>query len=210
MKFRPIIFSSESVRAILEGRKTQTRRVVKYPVSIKQKSNAGTFNHDPMVSHKGSWWKPAEWSPYGVPGDRLWVREAFSYLLDCDGDTCGVHKYHADCANPENTKYVFSPFDGEFSGVAGNTSWKTPLFMPRWASRLTLEIVNIRVEQLKNISETDAIAEGMEVYPLKRATWSNRQSFALLWEDLNAKRGYSWNSNPWVWVVEFKKVEDNL
>lgn len=208
MKFRPIIFSSESVRAILEGRKTQTRRVVKYPVSIKQKSNAGTFNHDPMVSHKGSWWKPAEWSPYGVPGDRLWVREAFSYLLDCDGDTCGVHKYHADCANPENTKYVFSPFDGEFSGVAGNTSWKTALFMPRWASRLTLEIVSIRVERVQEITHSDAVAEGLTCYH------ENYQcaidDYKDLWDSINAKRGYSWNSNPWVWVIEFKKVEDNL
>lgn len=185
---RPIIFSGESVLAILEGRKTQTRRVLRQPVSTELKLQSFASPHDPMVRRRDCWWKPNEWSPYGVPGDRLWVRESFvpNYFDD------GKPAYRADWTRTAS-EYIKPP------------KWQSPLFMSRNYSRLTLEIVRVRVERLKDISEADAIAEGMEVYPLKRATWSNRQSFALLWEDLNAKRGYSWNSNPWVWVVEFKR-----
>ena len=164
MTDRPIIFSGPMVRAILEGHKTQTRRVCKLQA----------FAYVPQYGL----YPP---SPYGVPGDRLWVRETFMATLG------GI---------------VFAADGGDHYGAGGKLKWKPSLFMPRWASRLTLEIVNVCVERLQEISEDDAFAEGVNT-----GDWLGDPvgEYAKLWDSINAKRA-PWASNPWVWVVEFRKA----
>ncbi len=176
MKERPILFSGEIVRAILESRKTQTRRVVK----PQPKLAPGFYD---MVAGLPP-------CPYGQPGDRLWVREAMMQDPE-DGVT-----YAADgqlvmapptyCYRDETTKSVPS------------------IHMPRWASRITLEIVSVRAQLLQDISKQDCMAEGMNDLEDVHAGW--HQSYAQLWDSINAKRGFGWDKNPWVWVIEFKRV----
>ena len=183
MKERPILFKGEMVRAILDGRKTQTRRIMK-PQPIE---------YDGMLMWKGLAWAAVTdpdqpESPYGIPGDRLWVRETFAYTDSTINDQPG---------------YVYRATDPDWSEMEG-FKWKPSIFMPRKASRITLEIVNVRVERLQNITEEDANAEGipsrMSVQTLTPAV----ADYAALWESIN---GYgSWTMNPWVWVIEFKKL----
>lgn len=184
----PILFSGEMVRAILDGRKTQTRRVVKLPVSEIGK----------MVKYRGDWVLPCEWSPYGKSGDRLWVRETWWQW----GGTEKRISYRAD------TLPSFAP----------NGGFRPSIFMPRWASRITLEVVDVRVERLQDISEEDAMAEGLTSWISDKVpdvvhygisipdVWETdpRLTFKRLWDSINARRGYSWITNPWVWAVEFK------
>ena len=203
MKERPIIFSTEMVRAILEGRKTQTRRV------IKPQPTKGLLI--------GCYWedgKPetAEWCladkygdpidakplncPYGPVGDRLWVKETFQTL-----------------GSKKNTVYRATGGAELTWNINGTThretlkKWRSPLFMPRWASRITLEITGLRVERLQDITEEDAVIEGLP--PREQTGFDTaRYRYHILWDSLNAKRGYAWESNPWVWVIEFKRLSD--
>lgn len=188
---RPIIFAAESVRAILEGRKTQTRRIVK-GCALKW-LGPSMFVPEYVANPENSL------CPYGVPGDRLWVREAFR-----QGDgSMSVH-YRAD---PDE--------------VSGGP-WRPSIHMPRWASRLTLEIMEVRVQRLQEISEEDARAEGVQALPLQgpyAGRWwtadvsaglrlhgrSAEQAFNLAWESINWKRA-PWASNPWVWAIAFRKA----
>ena len=190
------------VRAILEGRKTQTRRVVK-PQDAVEFNDVGAFMwlHDERKPH------PCEYAcsrgglelcPYGAPGDRLWVRETWACL---DPSRRTVVLYKAD--ESPLREYV----------------WRPSIHMPRWASRLTLEVTGVRVERLQDISEEDAKAEGCSGFdPSPEAesgtafVWKGRSSkpdprahFAWLWESFNGPE--SWAANPWVWVVEFRRVE---
>ncbi len=210
-KERPILFSGPMIRAILDGRKTQTRRVVKpqppadhpFPQPC---VNDGYWWNDSKDDHDDvSFWPTYSTClpcPYGKPGDRLWVREAWAvvpHVTDngpkhrAKGDGTGV-TWRADWnANPSGFK------------------WKPSIHMPRWASRITLEITGVRVERLGDISEADAIAEGCGVY--SEGEWLNHvecgitrvQRFHELWESINGPE--SWAANPWVWVIEFQKVE---
>ena len=162
MKERPIIFSSPMVRAILDGRKTQTRR------DIKEKLMCGEDAH---VNN----------CQYGKPGDRLWVRETFCY--------------HDDLA-----RYLYKA-----DGVTG-VKWKPSIFMPRIASRIMLEITGIRVERLQDISEEDAIAEGVDGENEAAkigAEWYEKpkRAYRRLWKSINGTG--SWDLNPFVWVIEF-------
>ncbi len=184
MKERPIIFSGPMVRAILEGRKTQTRRVVKpQPVygdvcglfaawQFKKTKTESYLYPNALDSILAS-------CPYGQPGDWLWVREAWAAAAS------GI-KTSSGC--------LFAA-DG---GVAGK--FKPSIHMPRWASRITLEIVSVRVERLQDISEADAKAEACDA-----GTGLYTHSFHKVWEKINGP--VSWALNPWVWVVEFKRVE---
>jgi len=184
---RPILFSGEMVRALLEGRKMQTRRIIKPQPDIA----------DPELEKV----LPAAWEdgfidvecPYGIIGDRLWVRETFCEFLD-------DYIYKADEKLPPYHK------------------WKPSIHMPRTACRIALEITGVRIERLQDISEDDALAEGIfkstydnyfhsTLHPVKGTyqCWvSARQAFEMLWKSINGVN--SWEENPWVWVIEFRRV----
>lgn len=205
MAERPIIFSGPMVRAILDGRKSQTRRIATFkpreeglnlgfsglsvghyctgvPTSgwvLCSRGGGGCWNDRTFPLH----------CPYGVPGDRLWARETF--LLRA----AGKHAvYRAE----------FDPVDAAgFGAMYGG--WKPSIHMPRWASRITLEVVSVRVERLQEISEGDAFAEGIDGEALHRAKGYAPDAFRKLWDSINAKRA-PWESNPYVWVIEFKRA----
>lgn len=193
----PILFSSDMVKAILEGRKTQTRRVLK--------SNFGSEYVN---------------CPYGKPGDFLWVRETWRpEELESGLD---VIRYKADgkiCVI-ENTQAAADAWCGANNNqdLWIKNLWKPSIFMPRWTSRITLEIVNVRVERVQEITRNDAKAEGVKnlwiwdgtgpEYLFARAVLNPYiANFSLLWDKINAKRGYGWDVNPFVWVIEFKVAE---
>lgn len=185
MKEHPILFTTEMVRAIIEGRKTQTRRVVK-PQPI----------HIEWFTHQNGWCaKVAEnryemkECPYGVPGDRLWVRETWC--------PCRVFTiYRADCIDDKPSENT-----DEWNEPRGD-KWRPSIHMPRTESRILLEVTNVRVERVQEISEADIIAEGCPKAYLLGRNW-----YQPLWDTINAKRGYPWKSNPWAWVVLFKLLE---
>jgi hypothetical protein len=183
MKERPILFSSAMVRAILAGKKTQTRRILK-----RQPHGAGEW-----VLRGISWMFPnvcpyiAIKCPYGQPGDRLWVRETW---YDCI-DNNDIPRYAADGPAPitENRHYKKRP----------------SIFMPHLMSRITLEIINIKIERLQDISERDALAEGVySAVVTDENHVAPSECFKKLWESINGAG--SWKANPWVWVIEFKKL----
>lgn len=192
------------VRAILEGRKTQTRRIVKpQPLHVTpfmtgqlggEKTPTGEFglhlNNDRVIEKHVR-------CPYGQPGDRLWVREA------CYVESIGT-------ANGYGRHILYRATDQD----APVSKWTPSIHMPRWASRITLEVVSVRVERLNDISEGDAIAEGIAVDELNHViredgiNWGGSiGEFANLWESINGPG--SWEANPCVWVVEFKRIESN-
>lgn len=201
---RPILFSASMVRAILEGRKTQTRRVVKpQPPARNDMINAAYCGHPNLWLPNGSICAdtPREWRcPYGQPGDQLWVRETWA-LHDQGFDTAEESTfpiYRADKRRPEPKR------------------WRPSIHMPRWASRITLEVTSVRVERLQAISTTDAEAEGLVRFPFEDSfAWAWRDgdrsghasptgAFRNLW--CSIKGAGSWDDNPWVWVVEFKRI----
>lgn len=206
MKTWPILFSAPMVRALLNGSKTQTRRVVKpTPAPNQDLSISIGSSGFHFVIDKGAFSYPDvrryRWDcPYGQPGDRLWVRETYwrdeedgsvFYRADPDSDAVDANKHETGLA-----KY----------------NWRPSIFMPRAASRITLEITAVRVERLQDISGADAQAEG--IVPDGDGGWHLADtrhymgdpisSYASLWEYINGAD--SWDLNPWVWVIEFKKV----
>ena len=188
MKERPILFSGPMVKAILEGRKTQTRRVLKpQPPSIKGQQVWPNKNGDWSYWIDGSFWQDVKCF-YGVPGNRLWVRETFAKNIPW-------------C--PHGLTYRVDHIDARGDGPAHPIKWCPSIFMSRWASRITLEITGIRVERVQDISDDDAKAEGVMDIGIK-ARGGYRSGFADLWDSTNAKRGLGWEQNPWVWVIEFK------
>lgn len=187
MRERPIVFGPESVRSILAGRKTQTRRVVRLnPAYLEMHCSAGADewqkNREALCS--GSLKAPMR-CPHGAPGDRLWVKEAWTRWCSDKCDRPGHVAFRADASRE----------------VDAATRWTSPLLMPRWASRLTLEVTAVRVERVQDISEADAVAEGVPDSPCAVI------EYGRAWDAINAKRGFPWSSNPWVWAVTFKRVE---
>ena len=209
LKERPILFNTEMIQAVLEGRKTETRRIFKkqpiglfqrfvntlgYPASLGWLWAGFGYKKDPTFYK----------CPYGQVGDRLWVRETWwrkgKWQLDIYKEeyefvgTKGVAGYCATDPEPDK-KY----------------SYKYPsIFMFRWASRITLEITEIKVERVQDITDGGVAKEGVD--------WSSteignkhgspaKDTFANLWDSINKKRGFPWESNPWVWVIKFKVVE---
>ena len=179
---RPILFSAPMVRAILAGTKTQTRRVCK-PAEAQGMTYVVNCMDGTWRNEEGD--MPSFRCPHGVPGDRLWVRESHWWFKD---EPASIH-------------------------------------MPRWASRITLEVTGVRVERLQDISEADAIAEGIEQMPCEvpdTKLWRNytpdngwtprvampQNSYRSLWESINGQG--SWDANPWVWVVEFRRAAAEL
>lgn len=178
---RPIIFTADSVLAILDGTKTQTRRVIKNPGRLDGLMLSG---------------EEQEWCPYGRAGDRLWVRETWAWSGD---------KTVAEAERIAQGE-VWYRTDPRWTNPA--IRWRSPIHMPRWASRLTLEITEVRVQRVQEISEEDAKAEGapFDAGGNEELGVGYRIGFCRLWDSLNAKRGYSWESNPWVWALTFRRV----
>lgn len=211
MKERPILFSGEMVRAILEGKKTQTRRVIKPqpPEGFRQwgrciNGNAAWTDH-PFQGEKGNIVHAK--GPYGEPGDRLWVRETWALVpRTAYAGSAGVQQTLRPDDNHDAAIYR-AGWDRVPPG-----QWRPSIFMPRWASRIMLEVTGVRVERLHDITEDDAKAEGVwtdstDMRMLSSATKNHVGAFARLWNEINERRGYGWGSNPWCWVVEFKRIE---
>jgi len=228
VKERPILFNDEMVRAIQEGRKTQTRRIAK---NIERAPNfrAGwkAFRKYSAVSIDTPAPMLGRYCPVGVPGERLWVRETWSdvnlqgapgiaYRADDDirdlmeepsfHDEDGAFNYDDERVKP----YHFAVWSEDLlSGSEGR--WRPSIHMPRWASRITLEITDIRVERLQAISDKDARAEGVDcVHEAESAgvpveEVRPRSAFRALWDRINGED--AWDANPWVWVIEFKRID---
>jgi hypothetical protein len=183
---KPIIFSAPMVRAILAGRKTQTRRVIKNILPAVQRIEPNGPNSWAMFGNNNGWTIEC---PYGIPGNHLWVRESWGWITNPDTNE-PITIYAADWPNDD------------FPVLK-----RPSIHMPRWASRLTLEITAVRVERLHAIGEDDAQAEGIaERTRLPSHEPMYAMTFAKLWDEINAKRGYPWVSNPFVWVIEFKRI----
>lgn len=207
---RPILFSGPMVRAILAGTKTQTRRVVKDATGAFWDHAAWT----PHVERDGIHWRTNDAHrflmhhhrpPYGFRGDRLWVRETWAPFSHPELFTCV--KFAADKAVMKPTMWT-NEQGAWCEAHEEDDVWRPSIHMPRWASRLTLEVVAVRVERLQDISESDARAEGYPGTEVngRHIPWSPRGWFTALWDSLKAARGFGWAANPWVWVVEFRRV----
>ncbi|MBQ5286737.1 morphogenetic protein [Klebsiella pneumoniae] len=203
MKERGIIFNGEMVRAILDGRKTQTRRPVKFPVHDKNLGCELAGNELAGELSAGNYLNSA----FGKPGDRIWVRETFQGpLFDYDL----MDSYCKDPTPFEKPEFCVYKADGvpapEFYDADDelHCCWRPSIHMPRWASRILLEITNVRVERLKSISDGDALREGCSAADMKSGDCV-ADVFARLWASIYGSD--SWNANPWVWVIEFKRVE---
>ncbi|HBW3459119.1 TPA: hypothetical protein MEY84_003586 [Klebsiella pneumoniae] len=233
MKERGMIFNADMVRAILDGRKTQTRRIVKGTDGAVKFCKEWDINGEEIFvvlgekDHTGM--NPvlgAISCPFGAVGDRIWVREAYRFPASLDDvSPTGVGEMAVATGYRKPWAPTFYEFTGTFSD--GWKGFETPpkvsdagklrpsIHMPRWASRILLEITDVRVERLNAINEHDAQAEG--VARLRGGFWkhyqpgwtqhqlSARGSFVTLWKSIYGEE--SWNSSPWVWVIEFKRVE---
>ncbi len=233
MKERPILFSGPMVRAILQGRKTQTRRIIKpigrrwlgskqlhedvlrfelkkdgyWGMAVGEDRRIKFIGHDIDGGHIG-----CLRCPYGVPGDRLWVREAHAILPE------------SAYRNSDGIEQTINPSDRYEAAVyregfdrSHSFRWRPSIHMPRWASRITLEIVGVRAQRLALISLNDCKAEGVgpECTPADpREKWRPDrpyfEAFYRLWNSINGPRGFGWEDNPWVWVIEFERVQEAL
>lgn len=243
MKERGMIFNAEMVRAILDGRKTQTRRIMKdrpsdgfHPTHNGYDLDLNAHWYTPGMVDKKGYLQPAKKDvfgvadenegytcPFGTVGDRIWVRETFQGPLIPEDELSEFLGENPD--KFESPAYCEYAADGgprpEYVDADDNTrhGWRPAIHMPRWASRLTLEIIGVRVERLNSISQEDAQAEGMELTGWRPTysdpdsggeVWTPYDNFAQLWESIYGEE--SWKANPWVWVIEFKvvpNVQDN-
>lgn len=203
MKERGMIFNGEMVRALLSGRKTQTRRIIKDCTVGRdqiskfiqiEKKFIGCYPEDVPELIR-------ECCPYGIPGDRIWVREAFRVHSRATDVATLVYKASERNSWTEQTHRVPVAVCNK---PATPEKWTPSLHMPRWASRILLEITDVRVERLKSISDRDALREGCSAADMKSGDCV-ADVFARLWASIYGSD--SWNANPWVWVIEFKRVE---
>lgn len=228
-KERPILFSTPMVKSILDGKKPMTRRVVNKLNGfsrISQLAKSDTPGYDfcfrdkEMRLHDITKDRVLDLCPYGKPGSRLWVRETWTHSNMPDGPL------DKDCSIFYRADYFDDPhgLDGEKSPEGKYRNWKSSMFMPRGASRINLEITNIKIERLNDISEEDAKKEGADALicdnldqqsflfckglgmPITDKGTPYRNGFALLWDNINAKKGKGWDTNPWVWAIEFKRI----
>ena len=200
MTDRPILFSAPMVRALLAGTKTQTRRAVKLKAwhTVEERDNG---QHWPWMydgERNADYWLPC---PYGQPGDRLWVRETW---MDLQGT--GVE--HRDLAGKlQRYSYAADTPPGSYGDETRKDfglKWRPSIHMARIVSRITLEVTGVRVERLQDISEADAKAEGVSAKHTADADYTAREAYSVLWEQINGPG--TWDANPWVWVVEFKRA----
>jgi len=206
VKEHGMIFNGEMVRAILDGRKTQTRRPVKFPVIDKNMGCELAGNELAGELAAGNYWN----SPFGKPGNRIWVRETWA---EAGAGAPDLQLYRANYPEHVPSHYENVP-------PAEDIRWTPSIHMPRWASRILLEITDVRVERLNSISEEDCWAEGIEAVDglfenteiidmaLKIGCCfeDSKPMFALLWQSIYGDD--SWQANPWVWVIEFKRIEE--
>ncbi|MCQ0723729.1 hypothetical protein [Klebsiella pneumoniae] len=236
MKERGMIFNGEMVRAILDGRKTQTRRPIKWKqtrfTEIGEREDGSKWPWSEDAEHACDFWHPC---PFGAVGDRIWVRETWATLgnedgccIDWEGNLCkgdersAARIYRASCEQrpgdyglwsiPDDAYWKPHTKEHKFEGA-----WRPSIHMPRWASRILLEITDVRVERLNAISEEDATAEGVPPagsllpdYPGTLLTPKGdfataKVAFQRLWESIYGEE--SWKANGWVWVISFKRVE---
>lgn len=231
MKERPILFSGPMVNAILAGHKTQTRRIVKpQPIFLNQlwrlRGKAVVQNSNDLIHY----------CPYGFKNDKLWVRETWRWYAYGEGYPVTIQ--YRDMSTMEDKSNGFEHnydewIEREWKRVSDELerknilyneegdypdncheflSWRPSIFMPRWASRITLEITDVRIERIQDISENDIIAEGIEP-PKTKGMFAEDdfieilgEKFTELWDSINAKRGFGWDVDPWVWVIEFKNI----
>ena len=187
---KPILFNGEMVRAILKRRKTQTRRVIK----LAYFGESATPGYAWRWRDKNMRWNEVtaarlleRYCPYGQVGDKLWVRETFALMIPAGASIHAerIPHYRADADTAPR--------------------WTPSIHMPRWASRITLEITGVKVERVQDISPQDIEREGLTP-PSDSLNWVGtfQNNFRLLWDSINAKRGYGWDANPWVWVLTFE------
>jgi hypothetical protein len=196
MKERPILFSAQMVKAILSGAKTQTRRAVNPQPQPPGVLTTGDGCWRRMgrdgLAHVFDWEREC---PYGQAGDRLWVREVWTGSFHLDS-------FHVAYAADGSERFTEAPLGYILPKAALKPSnWVTPLFMPRWASRITLEITDVRVQRLQDISEKDAKAEGFTWEDV----WKYSDLFKELWDSINGKK-HPWSENCWVWAITFKRI----
>lgn len=245
MKERGIIFNPEMVRATLEDRKLQTRRVLKpqpkYATVIDMEKKGGVYVAVPYHRGPNMVWneEPIIKCPYGEVGDRLYLREKHKFIgfTPDDGEVCiqysDLSTYWKTCSG----EFVEEKYDDEWVSMSENyeeagveiiddlysfsgnetdfpTPWRPSIFMHRWASRITLEITNIRVERVQDISEEDCKKEGVELYNNYDGTkggWeapdTYKKGFKLLWDLIHPELLW-WKFNPWIWCIEFKRVKE--
>jgi hypothetical protein len=238
MRELPVLFSGPMVRAILDGRKTQTRRILKPQPSEDVDRLIGPELYEPMAYDAFGGCYPGNeiygvyddfpGGNYGVkcpwrPGDKLWVRETWTSACPYPINQCPPGKpkqisFVCDVCE-HNKPYYFRADMGEI--MMESNKWKLSIFMPRAASRIMLEVTDVRVEQLQDITEEGAIAEGCSGVPCDHplGRWACEDcynsgwleppqvEFMQLWDSINAKKGYGWDANPWVWVIVFRRVE---
>ena len=207
-KERPILFSAPMVRAILEGRKTVTRRPVKGLLT----SFAVTTAADESPLNAGCWnvGGPIIRCPYGKPGERLWVRETWY----CDHSELMSGPYlkpdDLDVSEARDDGTLVYAADGLAPYEAEQPTWKPSIHMPRWACRILLEITDVRVERLQDISRADIRAEGLQCPPELASddvSPNYRDWYPAASRKLWNSTGGDWDANPWVWVVEFKRIQ---
>lgn len=224
MKERGMIFNGEMVRAILDGRKTQTRRIMKnQPAGDSPDTPALIRNVDGGFQWYGHYGESSIFNcPFGAIGDRIWVRETFQGPLVPEDELSEFLGENPD--KFESPAYCEYAADGgprpEYVDADDNTrhGWRPAIHMPRWASRITLEITNVGVQRLQSISQNDAAREGLIRLPATGryclnqgdqyfggASHDAREVFSWLWESIYGE--VSWQENPWVWVIEFKRIE---
>ncbi len=224
-----IIFKGEMIRAILDGRKTMTRRPIKFclneyheignprrllgdwPLSKISRFKDGLLSYEYQSDVDDSKYSEIK-CPYGQPGDRLWVRETWriasiNHSTEYQFYTVQFKEGFGVLPHPQPDKSLFFPLIVKDNLVLGETGiafgkWRPSIFMPRWASRILLEIVNVKVERLQDICEEDAHKEGILNRPCEIGPIGE---FADLWESIYGPG--SWELNPWVWVIEFERIK---
>lgn len=236
MRERPIIFNADMVRAVLDGRKTQTRRIIKVQPESNQlgllritdsakRNDIGKY-HWAESNATGNHVRSKLFAcPFGAVGDHLWVKEtwsAVSHAFDDDGlmidyvpDRPAIAVHEKPFGNGYYSGHAIYAADGGFTWgdddgcVDGRSCWKPSIHMPRWASRIVLEITGVRVERLNSMTESDALSEGCHgghgSIPGYMYSATPHEHFHHLWESIYGAD--SWQANPWVWVIEFKRVE---
>lgn len=214
MSDRPILFSGPMVRALLDGRKTQTRRVLK-------PQPYGDVIHYGWEQDAGARWTDQSFDSYRMPfwvGDLLWVREAHYLTDDGESEYAVYAEDEADVAEHLKEMQTLMASHPKIDW-SKHLRPRPSIHMPRWASRLTLRVTDVRVQRVQEIREGDAVAEGIErdtdgwfdyQAPSVQCCVTARDSFMTLWDSLNAPRGYGWDANPWVAAYTFDVIRQNV